>query len=78
MNIALVLNALVSIPKIAGYVEQAVQAIVMWYVQTSTKETLSAISDVAAVAARAKTDEDRYASALAWKSALSRPRISAN
>lgn len=71
-----ILNALVAIPKIAGYVEQAVGQIVLWYVQRANNQTLSAIADASALASRAKSDEERYAAAQKWQEALSRPRVS--
>lgn len=70
-----ILNALIAIPKIAGYVESAVQQIVLWYVQRQTAANLSAIADAAALSAHAKTEEDRYAAALSWQKALSRPSV---
>lgn len=71
-----ILNALIAIPQIAGYVESAVQAIVLWYVQRANNETLSAIADASALAAKANTDEERYAAAQAWQAALTKPRVS--
>lgn len=71
-----ILNALIAIPKIAGYVEEAAQEIVLWYVGRQQAATLSAIADAAALASRATTDEERYAAAQAWQTALSRPAIS--
>lgn len=71
-----ILDALIAIPKIAGYVEQIVSAITAWYVGRQKAETLSKIADAAAFAARAQTDEERYQAAEKWRSALSRPRVS--
>lgn len=71
-----ILNALVAIPKIAGYVEQAAAAITLWYVGRQQAQTLSQIADAAALAAKAETDADRYKAADAWASALKRPRVS--
>lgn len=70
-----VLNALIAIPRIAGLVQMVVQTIVSWYMQKQTSEALSAIADAAALGARAQTDADRYAAALAWKTALSKSRF---
>lgn len=70
-----ILSALIAIPKIADLVMAAVSQVVLWYVGRQQAETLSMISDAAALAARASTDDERYAAALAWKNALSRPRI---
>lgn len=75
--LVLLLNALVAVPKLVGYVESAVSAVVAWYVGRQQASTLAAIADAAAFAARAKSDEDRYAAAQKWRDALSRPRISA-
>lgn len=74
--IVTILNALIAIPKIAGYVESAVQQIVLWYVQRQTAANLAAISDAAALAAKAQTDEDRYAAAKSWQDALSSSSVS--
>lgn len=71
-----ILSALVAIPQIAGYVQAFVSQIILWYVQNSTNQTLSQIADAAALASKATTDEERFAAAEAWRSALNRPRIS--
>ena len=70
-----ILNALTAIPQILGYVEAFAAAVTGWYVQRQKAETLSKIADAAALAARAQTDQDRYAAAQAWQVALARPRI---
>lgn len=70
-------TALANIKAIAGYIETFASAVTGWYVQKQTTETLSQISDAAAFAARAKTDDDRYQAAEKWRVALSRPRASA-
>lgn len=72
--IVLLLNGLVAIPKIVGYVESTVGAIVAWYVARQQANVLAAIADAAALGARAKTKEDRIAAAQAWQKALSLPR----
>lgn len=77
-TLILILNALVAIPKICGYVESFATTVVTWYVQRQSNQTLSLISDAAALAARAQTDGDRYAAAQAWQNALTRPRVSAS
>lgn len=74
--ITTILNALIAIPKIAGYVQSAVQTIVLWYVQRQNNQTLQSIADAAALSARAQTDGDRYAAAQAWQTALTKPRVS--
>lgn len=72
-----VLNAIAAIPAIAGYLQQAVQAIVGWYIDKQNNDTLAEIADAAAFAARASNDEERYQAAEKWRQALSRSRISA-
>lgn len=69
-----ILNAITAIPQIAGYVESAIQQIVLWWVQRQQSQTLSEIADAAALASHAQTDADRYAAAQAWQSAIARGR----
>ena len=73
-----ILNALVAIPKIAGYIEDLAAAITSWYVQRQTTQTLAAIANAADLAASAQTQEQRYAAAQAWEAALSRPRVTSS
>jgi hypothetical protein len=68
-------TALANIKSIAGYLDQFAGAVMLWYVQRQGTETLSQISDAAALSARAQSDQDRYAAAQAWQTALSRPRV---
>lgn len=68
---AAVLAFIKAVPIIDGWVQQLIAA----YIMTQTAETLSKIQDAAALAARAKTDAERYAAGDAWQSALSRNRI---
>lgn len=70
------LTALANIKALAGYLDEAAKAITLWYLQKQQNDTLASIADAAAFAARAKTEEDRYAAAQKWRDALSRPRIS--
>jgi hypothetical protein len=70
-----ILNALVAIPKIAGYIEDLAAAITSWWVARQTSQTLAAIANAADLAASATTQEQRYAAAQAWQTALSRPRV---
>lgn len=69
------LNAIAAIPKIAGYVERFAAAVVSWYVERQTRESLKQIADAAALGARAKTREERLNAAEAWRKALARDRI---
>jgi hypothetical protein len=76
MQFALALfQALAAIPKILGYLESFAAGVTLWYIQQQDNKTLVSIADAAAFAARAKTQEDRYAAIEKWKAALSRPRI---
>lgn len=75
--IVTVAQGLLSIKAIAGYVDEAIRALVAWYIMTQTNETLAEIADAAAFAARATNETERYAAAEKWRVALSRPRISA-
>lgn len=59
-----------AIPIIDGWFRLAMAA----WMNGQTNETLTNIADAAALAARAKTDEDRYAAAAKWQAALSQPR----
>jgi hypothetical protein len=74
MSVATILEALIAIPGIAAAVYKFVSAVVAWYVQKQTNETLAAIADAAAFAARAQTDADRYQAAQKWRDVLSRSR----
>jgi len=78
MSIVAILNALAAIPSFVGFIESAASQITLWFVQRQNNKTLAAISDAAALAARAQTDADRYAAAKAWQTALSKSRITAN
>lgn len=78
MTIGSILSALAAIPKILGYVESFASAVTLWYVQRQNNKSLAAISDAAALAAKAKTDADRYAAAQAWQTALQNPRVSSS
>ena len=68
------LNALAALPAIAGYVERFCSAVVAWWVARQKAEVLASIADAAAFAARANTQEERYAAAAKWQVALSKPR----
>jgi hypothetical protein len=72
-----ILDAIAAIPAIAGYLNTLIQGIIGWYIAKQHSDTLAAIADAAALAARAVTDDERYKAAQAWKDALSRGRTSA-
>lgn len=75
MTIGAILSALAAIPSIFGYVEKFAGAVTLWWIQRQGNQTLQLIADAAALGARAQTEEERYAVAQAWQTALSRPRI---
>lgn len=70
------LNAIAAIPALVGYLNQFVQTVLGWYIGRQQSETLAEIADAAALSARAKTDDERFAAAERWQTALSRTRIS--
>lgn len=71
-----ILSALAAIPSILGYIKDFCAQCMIWYVQNADNETMSKIADAAAMSARAKNDEERYAGAAQWQKALSRNRVS--
>lgn len=71
-----ILQALIAIPQIAGYVKDAISAVVLWYLSNQSSATMVQIADAAALSVHAENEEDRYAAAQKWRDALSRPRIS--
>lgn len=66
-----ILGIIKEIPIVNDWFNQLIAA----YLAAQTGATLSAISDAAALSARAVTDADRYAAATAWQQALSRERV---
>jgi hypothetical protein len=72
------LNALAAIPAIEAEVDEVVQAIITWWVARQNTATLALVADAAALASRAQTSEDRLNADIAWKTALSQPRITAS
>lgn len=71
-------QALAAIPTIITQMESLASAITLWYLNRQTTEQLQAISDAAALAGRATTDEERYAAAQNWRTVLSAPRVTAS
>lgn len=68
-------TALSSIAAIAKYVEEFASAVSIWYINRQQTDTLAKIADAAALASRAKTQEERLAAAEKWQDVLSRPRV---
>lgn len=73
-----ILSFLAAIPKIGEMVQLGVAQVVLWYVGQAKADTVSAISDAAALAARATNDEERYQAAESWRKALTRTRYIAD
>lgn len=69
-----ILGAIIALPKIGAYIEEAIQGICAWYLARQTGETLSQIADAAAAAGRATDAESRFKAAELWQKALSRSR----
>ena len=69
------LNALAAFPMLLGYIRDFALGVTTWYLQGSTKKTLSMISSAAALSSKAKTKEERYEAIAAWRDALSRGRM---
>lgn len=70
-----ILNALAAIPSILKYVEAFAAACAQWYIERQQQETLKEIADAAALAARAKTEAERYAATDAWHRVFARSRV---
>lgn len=71
-----ILEALIALPKIADKVLKIIDEIVIWYIGRQNAETAAKIADAAALGARAKTQEERYAASERWRQALSRKSTS--
>lgn len=72
---ALILQAIIAIPKIGELINGWIGQIVAAWVGMQKDETRKGFLDAAALSARATTDEARYVAAQAWSDALKRPRI---
>ena len=68
------ITALIAVIKAIPALESLFQSLISEYVRGQTASTLSKIADAAALAARATTDEERYAASAAWQLALQRTR----
>lgn len=70
-----ILTGIVAFIRAIPIVDKWVQMLISAYMQAQTADVLAAVADAAAMGARAKTDDDRYKSAIAWQSALSKSRV---
>jgi hypothetical protein len=75
MSVATILSALAAIPSLTSFIETVAASVTLWYCQRANNQTLSAISDAAALSSAATTDDERFAAAQAWQKALSNPRV---
>lgn len=71
-----IVSALVGLIRAIPIIDGWFQSILTYYITTVQNDTLSKISDAAAFAARAKTDEERYEASEKWRLALAHVRIS--
>jgi phosphate/sulfate permease len=71
-----IIAGIVALVKAIPIIDGWVQIFISSYIDKQSQETKSKISDAAAMSARAKTDEERYAAAALWIDALGRSRIS--
>lgn len=67
--------AKIAIPVVQTLLNEALQAIVGWWMDRQEKETLSKIIDAASLAAKAETPDERFKAAQAWRAALSSGRV---
>ena len=70
-----ILEFLITIPRLAGIVEQLCAAVSAWYLSRQRAETYRQIIDAAALSAKAESQDDRYKALEAWRTALSRERV---
>lgn len=68
-------SAVAALPFLIGKVEQMAAGIALWWVERQNTQTQKGILDAAALAIRAKTQEERRASLDAWRVALSKSRL---
>lgn len=71
-----IVKALAGMPAFTDKVLAIVGEISSWYINQANEATKMKILDAAAMAMRAKNEEQRYAAAEAWRKALSRPKLS--
>jgi hypothetical protein len=73
--ITAILDVLIAIPAIAGFVERAVSAVVAWFLGRAKQDVLASLANAAARSARAETFEQRIEGARLWRDALSKSRF---
>lgn len=74
MTAGAIFTAIVALVQAIPIVDSWFRQLIAAWIDKQAQETLSAISDAAALAARATTDDERYAASVAWQKALQRPR----
>lgn len=76
MSASAIIGGIVAFFRAIPIMDSWLQQLIAAYVTSCQQKTLSMIVDAAAMAARANTQEERYAAADAWRAALSRNRVS--
>lgn len=71
-----IISGIVAFVRAVPIIDDWVRMFIAAFVASEKSETLVLIADAAAMGARAKTQEDRYRAAEAWRRALSRDRVS--
>ena len=67
-------SAISAIPKIADAFKWFMSVCATWYISNVSHDALQKISDAAALAMKAETDEERFIAAQAWRDALKHKR----
>ena len=75
MSISVILGGIVAFIKAVPVINSWIEMLIAAYITSCQQQTLSKIADAAALAAKAKTDDDRYQAVTAWRIALSSQRV---
>lgn len=75
MGAAEVISGIIAFFKAIPTLDRWLQQLIAAYVNGLEEKNLKAIADAAAFAARAKTQDERFAAAQMWQDALSRKRV---
>ncbi len=74
-TVSTILTALSAVKGLYDIISSFSQSVAIWYIQSMSKQALTAVSDAAAMQARATNQAERYAALDSWAKALSMPRI---
>jgi hypothetical protein len=75
MSVGSILGGIVALIKAIPILNSWFQQLMAKWMESQTQDTLDAISDAAAFAARASTQVERFEAAKRWQKALQRPRV---